>query len=79
MTQLTQWAHLVGLDGLGGAVEKRGEERRDDGVDGLLELVPAGVVAEEVEEEDEELLLDDQRALRGLFEKAGEEGREDCG
>lgn len=59
-------------------MEERGEERRDDGVDGLLEVVPAGVVAEEVEEEDEKLLLDDERALRGLLEKPGEERRQDC-
>lgn len=69
---------MTRLDGLGGAVEERGEERGDDGVDGLFELVPAGIVAEEVEEEDEELLLDDERALRGLLEESGEEGREDC-
>ena len=59
-------------------MEERGEERGDDGVDGLFEFVPAGIVAEEVEEEDEELLLDDERALRGLLEESGEEGREDC-
>lgn len=56
-------------------MEERGEERGDDGVDGLFELVPAGIVAEEVEEEDEKLLLDDERALRGLLEESGEEGR----
>ena len=48
------------------------------GIIDYISNVPAGIVAEEVEEEDEELLLDDERALRGLLEESGEEGREDC-
>lgn len=64
------------FDGGSGAGEESGEERSDDRVDGLFELVSARVVAEEVEQEDEKLLLDDERTLRGLFEESGEQRRE---